>query len=56
MASYTFAPTALQAVSAPMIKAVLPGNFVSLQNVTIVQDTPAVHTLLGDDFNITTHT
>ncbi len=54
MASYTFSPP-VDEVSAPMIKAVLPKTFVTLQNVTIVQGDPALQVIVADDFGITTH-
>ena len=55
VASYTFSPPVTD-VSVPMIEAVLPGTFVSLQNVTIIQDDPVLEVLVADNFHIITHT
>lgn len=55
VASYTFTPPTA-AVNVPMIQAVLPGSFVDLQNVTVIQDDPTIEVLVADDFNATTHT
>ena len=55
VASFTFTPPTGQ-VLVPMIEAVLPGDFVTLQNVTIIQDDPVMIMLVTDDFTVTTHT
>ena len=55
VASFIFSPLAGK-VAVPMIKAVLPGDFVLLQNVTIIQDNPTLEALQLDDVNVTTHT
>ena len=55
VASYTFSPPVTD-VSVPMIEAVLPGTFVSLQNVTIIQDDPVLNVLVADNFRVITHT
>ena len=55
VASYTFTPPTA-AVDVPMIQAVLPGSFVNLQNVTIIQDDPTLEVLAADNFNVTTCT
>ena len=39
-----------------MIEAVLPNTFVSLQNVTIIQDDPVLTVLVADNFQVITHT
>ena len=39
-----------------MIEAVLPGTFVSLHNVTIIQDNPVLNVLVADNFHVITHT
>ncbi len=55
MATYTFTPPT-PPVDVPMIQAVLPGSFVALQNVTIIQDDPTLEVLAADNFVVTTHT
>ena len=39
-----------------MIEAVLPKDFVLLQNVTMVTGNPTVQALAADNFNVTTRT
>lgn len=55
VASFTFTPTAGETAATPMIHAVLPKTFVTLQNATLVQGDPAVQVILADDFGVTTH-
>ena len=55
VATYTFTPPT-PPVDVPMIQAVLPGSFVELQNVTIIQDDPTLEVLAADNFVVTTHT
>ena len=55
VASFTFSPIVGE-LAVPMIEAVLEPDFVTLQNVTIVQGDPILQALVADDFNVTTHT
>ena len=55
VASFTFTPPAGE-LEVPMIQAVLDGEFVQLQNVTIIQDDPTLEALNLDDVVVTTHT
>ncbi|CAD6587395.1 MAG: hypothetical protein ASARMPRED_003083 [Alectoria sarmentosa] len=56
-ATYTFSPPmGGETAAAPLVEAVLPAGFVTLQNVTIVQGDPTVDVLNADDFVVTTHT
>ena len=54
VASFTFTPP-VTGVSVPQIQAVFPDRFVALENVTIIQDDPALNVLVADNFQITTH-
>ena len=54
-ASFTFSPPAGD-LAVPMTQAVMPGSFVQLQNVTIIQDNPTLEALNLDDVDVTTHT
>ena len=53
--SFTFTPSSVT-VGAPMVHALLPKTFMGVDNVTIVQQDPALQILETDDYNITTHT
>ena len=55
VASYTFLPPVID-VSVLMIEAVLPDTFVSLQNVTRIQDDPVLTVLVADSFHVVNHT
>ena len=55
-ATYTFSPPVGETAAAPLVEAVLPAGFVTLQNVTLVQGDPTVEVLKADDFVVTTHT
>lgn len=54
-ASFTFSPPDGE-LAVPMMQAILPEGFKQLQNVTLIQNNPALVVLICDDFNVTTHT
>ena len=48
VASFTFTPPAVSVEAVAMIEAVLPAGFQGVQNVTVVQEDPAVQALIVD--------